>query len=484
MGKKKEEIKWNVCKNVGTGISSILLSAILLCSILAIPYFNVSAQNQNNDSSNDIETETGPEEPEEDELISVNDDSLVDASSAGATQTDDSLNETEPDTEPEEEVISKYNDTLENVLPETDEQINASFNETETEPEAEPEKEEELRSTNDTLENVLPETDEQINASFNETESEPEEEELTSIATLDGASLVTDKNTYSHGEPVNISLLSVPSSATVNLRIISPSSIIYLALEEETGLYSFTETTALGAYTISANLSLELENETKTLTTEFAVIVEEEEAEETEEEEPKSVFDLNNATLSVDKATYAMGESVRIYLAAPPEVISNFSIISPTGIIYLILPSPSGNYEFKSDPAGTYVINVSLRADEAEKILTTEFEVLDFDLEMEFGEPEQGEIVVGERVNWSQRISITNHENVSISNFSLTIPLPAEYSNLATDCEDARCKLQDASQTCILHPINIAASETLNCNITYQTDPVQLEVIEECIDIS
>jgi len=445
MGKKKEEIKWNVCKNVGTGISSILLSAILLCSILAIPHFNVSAQNQNNDSSNDIETETGPEEPEEDELISVNDDSLVDASSAGATQTDDSLNETEPDTEPEEEVISKYNDTLENVLPETDEQINASFN---------------------------------------ETESEPEEEELTSIATLDGASLVTDKNTYSHGEPVNISLLSVPSSATVNLRIISPSSIIYLALEEETGLYSFTETTALGAYTISANLSLELENETKTLTTEFAVIVEEEEAEETEEEEPKSVFDLNNATLSVDKATYAMGESVRIYLAAPPEVISNFSIISPTGIIYLILPSPSGNYEFKSDPAGTYVINVSLRADEAEKILTTEFEVLDFDLEMEFGEPEQGEIVVGERVNWSQRISITNHENVSISNFSLTIPLPAEYSNIATDCEDARCKLQDASQTCILHPINIAASETLNCNITYQTDPVQLEVIEECIDIS
>ena len=445
MGKKKEEIKWNVCKNVGTGISSILLSAILLCSILAIPHFNVSAQNQNNDSSNDIETETGPEEPEEDELISVNDDSLVDASSAGATQTDDSLNETEPDTEPEEEVISKYNDTLENVLPETDEQINASFN---------------------------------------ETESEPEEEELTSIATLDGASLVTDKNTYSHGEPVNISLLSVPSSATVNLRIISPSSIIYLALEEETGLYSFTETTALGAYTISANLSLELENETKTLTTEFAVIVEEEEAEETEEEEPKSVFDLNNATLSVDKATYAMGESVRIYLAAPPEVISNFSIISPTGIIYLILPSPSGDYEFKSDSAGTYVINVSLRADEAEKILTTEFEVLDFDLEMEFGEPEQGEIVVGERVNWSQRISITNHENVSISNFSLTIPLPAEYSNLATDCEDARCKLQDASQTCILHPINIAASETLNCNITYQTDPVQLEVIEECIDIS
>jgi hypothetical protein len=480
---KKEKVNWNENINARTGIAIILLSALILGSILSIPHLNVLAQNQNNDSITDIETgaEADAEAPEE-EIISSEDDTLDDATPDTESQTDASFNETEPETdsevpEEEEEIpISADNDTFEEALPDTEKQINASFNATDTEPE----EEETISPYNDTIEDALLDTEKQINASFNETEAEPEEEETTSIDTLDDASLRTDKNTYSQGEPVNISLLSVPSSATVNLTIINPSGIIYLALEEETGLYSFTETTAQGVYTISANLSLELENET--LTTEFAVIVEEEEAEEAEE--AKEVFDLNNATLSVDKATYAMGETVRIYLAAPPEVISNFSIISPTGIIYLILPSPSGDYEFKSDSAGTYVINVSLRAGEAEKVLTTEFEVLDFDLEIEFGEREQCEIVVGEPVNWSQRISITNHENVSISNFSLTIPLPEEYSNLAADCDDARCKLQDASQTRILHPINIAASETLNCNITYQTDPVQLEVIEECIDIS
>jgi hypothetical protein len=326
---------------------------------------------------------------------------------------------------------------------------------------AEVPEEEIISSNNDTL------ADDSFNATnFNETESEP-----PSIATLADASLVTDKSTYSQGEPVSISLLSVPASATVNLTVTSPSSIICLVSEEETG--SFTETTEIGEYAISAILSLEREKET--LTTEFVV---------TGEEQGINNFNLNNATLAVDKATYAPGETVRIYLAAPPEIISNFSIKSPAGINYVISPSTSGDYEFKPDSAGTYVINVSLRAGDTEKVLTAEFDVLDLDLKVVFEEPEQGEIVVGKPVSWSQHISITNHENSPISDFPLTIPLPDGYSNLSSCYDDAGCKMHDTGQTCTLHPINIAAGESVSLTIYYQTPPVQLAVTEEFIDIS
>ncbi len=39
--------------------------------------------------------------------------------------------------------------------------------------------------------------------------------------------------------------------------------------------------------------------------------------------------------------------------------------------------------------------------------------------ELVLGVPEQGKIVIGEPVNWSQRIRITNHGNITLSNFSL-----------------------------------------------------------------
>jgi hypothetical protein len=318
---------------------------------------------------------------------------------------------------------------------------------------------------------------------------EPATEEIIS-ANLANASLITDKRIYSQGESVNISLLYVPSTASTNLTILSPSpwDIVYIALEEETGLYSFTETNAIGTYHISANISVALE--TLTLTTEFVVV-----GGDGKEKGEERGFDLNNASLSVDKTTYALGETVRICLAAPPEVITNFSIINPAGIFYVILPSASGEYEFNPDSAGNYVVNVSLRtsADGDEKFLTltTEFEVIDLDLEIVFEEPEQGEIEVGEPVKWRQHIFIANHGNVSISNYAVNIPLPEDYSNLSSDARDARCKIQDASQACILHPascisvsIDLAAGENLGFNIFYQTAPVELEVVETSIDIS
>ena len=182
----------------------------------------------------------------------------------------------------------------------------------------------------------------------------------------------------------------------------------------------------------------------------------------------------NDASLSVGKATYALGETVCITLAVPPEEIVFFNIISPEGIFYTALPSPDREHHFNPDIAGSYVINVLLRTGDDEKFLTAGFEVAD--PEIVFGEPEQGEIELGEPVNWSQHISITNHENFSISNFSVSIPLPIEYSNLSSD---AGLTIIDSSI-----PVDLAAGEDVSFNISYQTPPVRLVVTEEIISIS
>ena len=183
----------------------------------------------------------------------------------------------------------------------------------------------------------------------------------------------------------------------------------------------------------------------------------------------------DNASLSVGKATYSLGETVCITLTAAQEEIVFFNIISPEGIFYAALPSTDREYQFKPDIAGGYVINVLLRAGDDEKFLTTGFEVIDTDLEIVFGEPEQGAIELGEPVNWSQHISITNHERFSISNFPVSIPLPIGYSNLSSD---AGFTIIDSSI-----PVDLAAGEDRSFNISYQTPPVRLAVIEESIGI-
>ena len=190
-----------------------------------------------------------------------------------------------------------------------------------------------------------------------------------------------------------------------------------------------------------------------------------------------SAQDPNNTSLSIGKATYVLGETVCITLAAAQEEIVFFNIISPEGIFYAALPSNDGEYKFKPDIAGSYVVNVLLRTGGDEKFLTTGFEVIDTDPEVVFGEPEQGVIEVGEPVNWSQHIFIANHGNVSISNYSLTIPLPDDYSNLSSDT--TRCRIHDAG-----YKIDLEPCENLSFNISYQTSPVELEVVEASIDIS
>jgi hypothetical protein len=182
----------------------------------------------------------------------------------------------------------------------------------------------------------------------------------------------------------------------------------------------------------------------------------------------------DNVSLSVGKATYALGETVCITLTVPPEEIVFFNIISPAGIFYAALPSTDREYKFKPDTAGSYVINVLLRAGGDEKFLTAGFGVTD--PEIVFGEPEQGVIVVGEPVNWSQHISITNHGRFSISNFSVSIPLPAGHSNLSSD---AGFSITNSSI-----PVDLAAGEGTSFNISYQTPPVRLVVTEEKIGIS
>gem|GEM_PF-644837 len=182
----------------------------------------------------------------------------------------------------------------------------------------------------------------------------------------------------------------------------------------------------------------------------------------------------NNASLSTGKATYALRETVCTTLAAAPEEIVFFNIISPTGIIYTALPSTDREYQFKPDTAGSYVVNVLLRVGDDETFLTTGFVVVD--PEIVFSVPEQGEAVVGEPVNWSQHISVTNREECSLSNFSVSIPLPIEHSNLSSDTGFA---IIDSSV-----PVDLAAGEGASFNISYQTPPVRLAVTEESISVS
>ena len=188
-----------------------------------------------------------------------------------------------------------------------------------------------------------------------------------------------------------------------------------------------------------------------------------------------SAQDPNNTSLSVSRATYVLGETVCITLVAAQEEIVFFNIISPEGIFYAALPSTDREYKFKPNIAGTYAVNVLLRAGGDEKFLTTGFEVMDMGPEVVFGEPEQRGIVVGEPVNWSQQISITNHERFPISNFSVSIPLPAGHSNLSSD---AGFTIIDSS---IL--LDLAADEDVSFNILYQTPPVWLEVVGGDVDI-
>ncbi len=291
----------------------------------------------------------------------------------------------------------------------------------------------------------------------------------TDAFALDNASLITDKTIYSQDEPVNISLFSVSSGAAVNLTIIAPNGCVYIALKEETGFYLFTETSEVGKYLIFANLTLK--NETTTLSTEFEVTGPTSEPEDLNVS--KEIFCLDNASLSVDKSAYALGETVRISLLAPPEVISNFSMASETGIFYTILPSASGEYRFKPDSAGNYVINVSLCTNGTERSLTATFGMLD--LEIVFGEPLQGAAEIGEPVNWSQPISVKNRENFSVSNFSLDIPLPDDYTNLSSS---AGFMIIDSTI-----PVDLAAGESVSFNVSYQTSPVRLDVAKKNISI-
>ena len=310
-------------------------------------------------------------------------------------------------------------------------------------------------------------------ASFNPSVS-AQVQNNTSLNTVDtfalgNASLITDKTIYSQGEPVNISLFSVPHDVAVNLTIITPDNIYYIALKEETGFYLFTETSEVGEYLIFANLTLK--NETATRSTGFEVT-----GPTSETEDPnvsKEIFCLDNASLSVDKSAYALGETVRISLLAPPEVVGNFSMASETGVFYTILPSASGEYRFKPDFTGNYVINVSLCTNGTERSLTAMFGMLD--LEIVFGKPLQGATEIGKPVNWSQPISVKNHENFSVSNFSLDIPLPDDYVNLSSS---AGFMIIDSTIT-----VDLAAGENVSFNASYQTSPVRLDVVEKNISI-
>ncbi|MEA3324683.1 MAG: DUF2341 domain-containing protein, partial [Euryarchaeota archaeon] len=182
----------------------------------------------------------------------------------------------------------------------------------------------------------------------------------------------------------------------------------------------------------------------------------------------------NNTSLSMGKETYALGETVCISLAAAPEEIVFFNIISPEGIFYAALPSTDREYQFKPDTAGSYMINILLRIGDDEKFLATGFEVAD--LEIIFGKPEQGELKLGEPVNWSQSIAITNHENFSISNFSVSVFPPPEHSNLSSD---AGATIINSSIS-----VDLAAGGGTSFNISYQTPPVRLAVTEEKIAVS
>ncbi|MEA3281956.1 MAG: DUF2341 domain-containing protein, partial [Euryarchaeota archaeon] len=182
----------------------------------------------------------------------------------------------------------------------------------------------------------------------------------------------------------------------------------------------------------------------------------------------------DNTSLSTGKATYALHETVCITLTAAPEKIVFFNIISPTGIIYTALSATDHEYQLKPDIAGSYVVNVLLHTGGGETLLTTEFVVVD--PKIVFGAPEQGGAVVGEPVNWSQRIYVTNHEKFFISNFSVSIPLPPDHSNPSSGAGSA---IIDSSI-----PVDLAAGEGASFNISYQTPPVRLAVAEEMIGIS
>lgn len=182
-----------------------------------------------------------------------------------------------------------------------------------------------------------------------------------------------------------------------------------------------------------------------------------------------------NVTLDVDKAIYGHGMIVYITLAAAPEIIKNFTILGPERFSYAILPSNKGEYEFMPDSPGKYKINVSLDNGSQEKFLTAEFEVADFNLVIEFGEPEHERIAPGRSVNWSQGIFAANPMNFPVSDFPIDIPLPHDYSNLVSDSGFT------INNTSVL--IDLAPGKSMNFTISYQTSPVMMDVSVEQINI-
>ena len=323
------------------------------------------------------------------------------------------------------------------------------------------------------------------NTSFDSNKSETLEIPLSNNDTPGNASLSVDKGTYVLNETVFISL-TAPPDAIIFFNITSPAGILFTALVSKKNEYQFRPDIT-GTYVI--DILLRIGDDEKSIATEFVVI---DKIINTSDLIPPDGFDLNetetleillsnnytldNALLLVDKAMYVLNETVCISLTAPPETIVNFIMTNPEGIIYSAVPSTDGKYQFKLDITGTYMIDVLLCNENDEKTLTTEFEVISSDPEVTFLEPEQEEIVVGEPVNWSMYISITNFEDYPISNFFVTIPLPAEYSNLSCS---AGFKIINSSVI-----VNLAPVEELSFNISYQTSPAQVEVIEKSIDIS
>ena len=181
-------------------------------------------------------------------------------------------------------------------------------------------------------------------------------------------------------------------------------------------------------------------------------------------------------TVRTDKSRYELNETILISGFARVnqsdillEILFNDSVLSSLSVT----PSINGTYSYSLlnsfEEEGVYsirAIHQNLSALARFTIFSNETEETEESyLNVSYGDLVQGNITIGEPVEWFRNITVTNHGNQSFKG-SIDLKLPEDVSNVSVDDENVSGNLL----------VELSANETRSFSVYFFTNPVVLKI--------
>ena len=222
------------------------------------------------------------------------------------------------------------------------------------------------------------------------------------------ASITLEKEIYTTGETVNITI-DLPENATVDLKIDIESQELFNETGNESFVYSFKPDLP-GNFTASASITLYEEN--INLTVGFRV--------DSQPQETKNK-QLSAATLSTDKDLVTICESINITISAQNNTSVTLTIRDQADELFND-EIEGFFYNYTPDRIGNYTVLANLFLLNETKNLTANFSVISGWCQEE---PIHGKAEIGKSVKWTRKIFTSNNENISRS-FNTSFELPED----------------------------------------------------------